>query len=175
MKYWGALKEFWGPLWGLLSGWAFLSVPGIGPVLVAGPLAGSTVATLDNAAVFGGLTALGAGLYSIGISREGVLACESAVRNGKYLVLVYGTVREVSQAKSHPEPGHSRGTGYADASWRPARPADRPRSFKVCLQSLLISDPPRNPEKQPGASQLQFMNEEAEVLPHRRVSKELHF
>jgi hypothetical protein len=99
MKYWGALKEFWGPLWGLLSGWAFLSVPGIGPVLVAGPLAGWTIATLDNAAVFGGLTALGAGLYSIGISREGVLACESAVRGGKYLVLVHGTAREVSQAK----------------------------------------------------------------------------
>jgi hypothetical protein len=99
MKYWGELKEFWGPLWGLLSGWAFLAVPGIGPVLVAGPLAGWTVATLDNAAVFGGLTALGAGLYSIGISREGVFACESAVRNGKYLVLVHGTAREVSKAK----------------------------------------------------------------------------
>jgi hypothetical protein len=99
MKYWGALKEFWGPLWGVLSGWAFLSVPGIGPVLVAGPLAGWTVATLDNAAVFGGLSALGAGLYSIGISREGVSACESAVRNGKYLVLVHGTAKEVSKAK----------------------------------------------------------------------------
>jgi hypothetical protein len=99
MKYWGALEEFWGPLWGLLSGWAFLSVPGIGPVLVAGPLAGWAVATLDNAAVFGGLTPLGAGLYSIGISQEGVLACESAVRIGKYLVLVHGTAREVSKAK----------------------------------------------------------------------------
>jgi hypothetical protein len=99
MKYWGELKEFWGPLWGLLAGWAFLSVPGFGPVLVAGPLAGWAVATLDDAAVFGGLTPLGAGLYSIGISREGVIACESAVRSGKYLVLVHGTSKEVSRAK----------------------------------------------------------------------------
>ncbi len=132
MKYWGELKEFWGPLWGVLAGWAFLSVPGIGPVLVAGPLAGWTVATLDNVALFSGLTPLGAGLYSIGISREGVIACESAVRSGKYLVLVHGTSKEVSKAKvilSLAAPaGHGRQTPFGD---RPIQRADREASISA--------------------------------------------
>ena len=38
MKYWGKLGTFWGGLWGLLFGAAFFAIPGIGPVLVAGPL-----------------------------------------------------------------------------------------------------------------------------------------
>src|ERR1700733_9431911 len=39
MKYWGKLGAFWGGVWGLRFGAAFFAVPGVGPVLVAGPLA----------------------------------------------------------------------------------------------------------------------------------------
>ncbi len=99
MKYWERLGSFWGPLLGGLSGWAFFAFPGIGPVLVAGPLAGWIVATLENTGIFGDLSALGAGLYNIGISRAQVLACEAALRDGKYVVLVYGSAREVGGAK----------------------------------------------------------------------------
>lgn len=99
MRYWGKLGSFWGTLWGLLHGWAFFSIPGIGPVLVAGPLAGWIVSALGNAEIFGGLTAFGAGLYSIGISRDEVLGCEGALRAGKYLVLAHGAAGEVSRAK----------------------------------------------------------------------------
>ena len=38
MMYWGKLGAFWGGFWGLLFGSAFFWVPGIGQVLVAGPL-----------------------------------------------------------------------------------------------------------------------------------------
>ena len=38
MMYWGKLGAFWGGFWGLLFGSAFFWVPGIGPLLVAGPL-----------------------------------------------------------------------------------------------------------------------------------------
>ena len=38
MKYWGKSGAFWGGFWGLLFGSAFFAIPGIGPVLVAGPL-----------------------------------------------------------------------------------------------------------------------------------------
>src|ERR1700682_5997383 len=38
MKYWGKLGAFWGGLWGMLFGAAAFSIPGIGAVLVAGPL-----------------------------------------------------------------------------------------------------------------------------------------
>ena len=39
VMYWGTLGAFWGGLWGILFGSAFFLVPGIGPLLVAGPLA----------------------------------------------------------------------------------------------------------------------------------------
>ena len=38
MKYWGKQGAFWGGLWGMLFGAAFFAIPGIGPILVAGPL-----------------------------------------------------------------------------------------------------------------------------------------
>ncbi len=38
MKVWGKTGAFWGGLWGLLFGSAFFWIPGLGPLLVAGPL-----------------------------------------------------------------------------------------------------------------------------------------
>ena len=38
MKAWGRIGAFWGGLWGLLFGAAFFFIPGIGPVVLAGPL-----------------------------------------------------------------------------------------------------------------------------------------
>jgi uncharacterized membrane protein len=38
MKYWGKRGAFWGGFWGLLFGSVFFAIPGIGAVLVAGPL-----------------------------------------------------------------------------------------------------------------------------------------
>ena len=66
---WGKMGFFWTGVWGLLFGWALVSLPEFGPVLVAGPLAMWIIAALDNAPLFTGLSAVGAGLYSIGIPR----------------------------------------------------------------------------------------------------------
>src|SRR5271170_1820008 len=67
MKYWGKTGAFWGGFWGLLFGSAFFAIPGIGPVLVAGPLVAWIVGGLEGAALVGGLSAIGAGLVGIGI------------------------------------------------------------------------------------------------------------
>jgi len=64
-KHWRKPGAFWGGFWGMLFGAAFLAIPGIGPVLVAGPVVPSIIGALDGAMVVGGLSALGAGLYSI--------------------------------------------------------------------------------------------------------------
>src|SRR5580704_12292078 len=58
MKYWGKLGAFWGSLWGLLFGWAFFFVPGVGPVLMAGPIVASMVAALEGAVAVGGVSAI---------------------------------------------------------------------------------------------------------------------
>ena len=99
MKYWGKMGAFWGGIWGLLLGGAFFAIPGIGPVLVAGPLVAWIVAALEGAAVFGGVSAIGAGLYSVGIPKDSVLRYETALKADKFLVLAHGTVAEVTKAR----------------------------------------------------------------------------
>ena len=99
MKYWGKQGAFWGGFWGLLFGSAFFWVPGIGQLLVAGPLVTWIVGALEGAVVLGGLTALGAGLYSIGIPKNSIVQYETEVKNGKLLLVVHGTADEVERAR----------------------------------------------------------------------------
>jgi len=47
MKHWGKLGAFWGGIWGMLFGAAFFAIPGLGPVLVAGPLVAWIVGALE--------------------------------------------------------------------------------------------------------------------------------
>jgi uncharacterized membrane protein len=100
MKYWGKRGAFWGGFWGLLFGAAFFWVPAIGPVLVGGPLVASIIAGLEDALVVGGLSAIGAGLYSIGIPRDSIVTYETAIRAGQYLVVAHGTSAEAAKAKN---------------------------------------------------------------------------
>jgi uncharacterized membrane protein len=99
MKYWGKTGAFWGGFWGLLFGSAFFAIPGIGPVLAAGPVVAWIVAALEGAVLVGGVSAIGAGLYGIGIPKDSVVQYELAVKTDKYLLVVHGTAAEV--AKSH--------------------------------------------------------------------------
>jgi hypothetical protein len=98
-RYWGGFGPFWTGMWASLSGWACLVIPGEGPILVAGPLAGWIVAALENEAVFGGLSALGAALYGLGIPKGPVLRCEAAIRMDKLLLIAHGAVDEVGKAR----------------------------------------------------------------------------
>jgi hypothetical protein len=100
MKYWGKLGAFWGGLWGLLVGAAFLFVPGIGPVVVGGSIVAWIIGALEGAVVVGGLSALGAGLYSLGIPKDSVLKYESSVKAGKFVLIAHGTADEVEKARS---------------------------------------------------------------------------
>jgi uncharacterized membrane protein len=106
MKYWGSQGAFWGGIWGMLFGAAFFAIPGIGPILVAGPLVAWIVGVLEGAVVVGGLSALGAGLYSIGIPKDSVVRYESALKSDKFLVLAHGTAAEVAKAKEVMEASH---------------------------------------------------------------------
>src|ERR1022692_416322 len=99
MKYWGKQGAFWGGVWGMLFGAAFFAIPGIGPILVAGPLVAWIIGALEGAAVVGGLGAIGAGLYSIGIPKDSVVKYETAIKSDKFLVLAHGTADEVAKAK----------------------------------------------------------------------------
>jgi len=99
MKVWGKTGAFWGGLWGLLFGSAFFFIPGMGPLLVAGPLVGWLVGALEGAVVVGGLSALGAGLYSLGIPNDSIVQYESALKIGKFLLIVNGSLDDTNNAK----------------------------------------------------------------------------
>jgi hypothetical protein len=59
MKVWCQFGDFCGGLAGLLLGSAFYFIPGIGPVIVFGPLVSWIVRALEGAAMVRGLSALG--------------------------------------------------------------------------------------------------------------------
>jgi hypothetical protein len=99
MKYWGKQGAFWGGLWGLLFGSAFFWIPGLGPLLVAGPLVSWIVGALEGAVVVGGLSAMGAGLYSLGIPKDSILAYETAIKTGKYVLIAHGSLDDTTRAQ----------------------------------------------------------------------------
>lgn len=99
MKHWGKLGAFWGGFWGLLFGSAFFMIPGLGPILAAGPVVAWIVGALETAAVVGGVGALGAGLYSVGIPKDSVVKYEAAIKTDQYLLIAHGTASEVAKAK----------------------------------------------------------------------------
>jgi hypothetical protein len=106
MKYWGKVGAFWGGFWGILFGSALFVIPGLGPILVAGPLVALIVAGLEGAVEVGALGALGAGLYSIGIHKDSVVKYETALKTDQFLVIAHGTAAEVANAQKIMESTH---------------------------------------------------------------------
>ena len=99
MKYWGKQGAFWGGIWGLLFGSAFFLIPGVGPLLVAGPLVSWVLGALEGAVVVGGLSAIGAGLYGLGIPKDSILRYETALKTGKFVLIAHGTADETIRAR----------------------------------------------------------------------------
>ncbi len=99
MKSWGKVGAFWGGIWGWLFGSAFFFIPGIGPLLFAGPVIGWIVGALEGAVIVGGVSALGAGLASMGIPKNSILKYETALKTDKFMVIAHGTREEVEKAR----------------------------------------------------------------------------
>jgi hypothetical protein len=97
----GAAVGAWtGGIFGLLIGAAFLIVPGLGPVVVAGPLAAAFLGGIEGAlagAAFGGLTGA---LVGLGVSKDKAIRYESEVKAGKFLVTFQGDEPQAQRAKS---------------------------------------------------------------------------
>ncbi len=101
MKHWGKMGALWGGFWGLLFGSAFFAIPGIGPVLVAGPLVAWIVAGLEGAAVVGGVSAIGGGLASIGIPKDSILRVRTCAEDRQISADCSWLARCCGQGKGH--------------------------------------------------------------------------
>jgi len=99
MKVWGKTGAFWGGLWGFLVGSALFWIPGLGPIFVAGPLVSWIVGALEGAVIVGGLSAIGAGLYSVGIPKDSILEYETAIKTDKFVLIAHGSRDEATRAK----------------------------------------------------------------------------
>ncbi|MGP0093329.1 MAG: hypothetical protein ACLPKB_25810 [Xanthobacteraceae bacterium] len=100
IKFWGKRGAFWGGLWGWLFGALFMTVPVVGHVVVLGYLAAIVVSAIEGAVVVGGLSVLGAALYSIGIPKNSVVDYEAALKADKFLVMAHGPAEEVERARA---------------------------------------------------------------------------
>jgi hypothetical protein len=99
MSFWGKQGAIWGGLFGLLAGAGFLFVPGIGPLIVGGPLLSMMVGAVEGGAVLGGIEAIFAGLLHLGLSKDHLAHYEKQLKRGSCLVVLHGTIEEVVRAK----------------------------------------------------------------------------
>jgi hypothetical protein len=84
-----------GGLFGLLTGVAVLFVPGVGPLMVLGPLAGGVIGAAEGAAWTGILGAI-VGHF---VSKQHIPEFTQHLEAGKYLVVVQSGSDEFAQAR----------------------------------------------------------------------------
>jgi hypothetical protein len=84
-----------GGLFGVLSGAAMLFIPGLGPLVVLGPLAAAAVGAAEGALLGGAVGAL-LGHF---VAKQHLPKYEELVRTGNYLLVVHGTEEEVARAQ----------------------------------------------------------------------------
>jgi hypothetical protein len=97
IKTWGKQGLFWGGLWGLLASAAGMFVfPGVGPLLMAGPIIEMLGAALAGAAITGSAMAgaaviseLASALHSAGVPEEHIETLHEAIMQGRTLVLLH--------------------------------------------------------------------------------------
>jgi Heat induced stress protein YflT domain len=97
----------WSGLFGLLVRGAFLILPGIGPVVVAGPLAAALRGGIEGefpGGAFGGLTGA---LVGLGMSKDKAIQYESDVKEGKFLVALKSDAQQIARAKTLLSNGNS--------------------------------------------------------------------
>lgn len=100
IKFWGSRGAFWGGFWGLFFSGAFIATPVVGPVVVLGFLAATVISAVEGAVVIGGLSALGAALFSIGIPKDSVIDYETALKADNFLVMAHGAAADMVRARS---------------------------------------------------------------------------
>jgi len=97
VKAWGEQGAIWGALWGLLAGATGLFVlPGIGPLLAAGPMVEALGGAIAGAAVAGGsmagaaaLSQLASALHRIGIPEADIELIHRAIESGHYVIILH--------------------------------------------------------------------------------------
>jgi hypothetical protein len=132
IKFWGTRGAFWGGLWGMFFGGLFLTIPVVGHVVVLGYLASMAIYGIENAIVVGGMSALGAALYGIGVPKDSVIQYETALKADSFLVMAHGAAEEVARAKTI--------LGTANPSRLDVHAGKRKRPSRRIISSLRLAE-----------------------------------
>jgi len=89
-----------GGLFGMLMGAAFLVLPGVGPMVVAGPLVGALLGGLEGLIAGAAFGALSGALIGWGIPKDQALLYETEVKAGKFLLIYRGDPESAARAKA---------------------------------------------------------------------------
>jgi hypothetical protein len=98
--FWGTQGAFWGAIMGFLIGGFLTWLPGVGPVIAAGPLMNSLAGLAAGAVLGGSLSALVAVLMDWGLTEAEALRYQNLVKEGKFLVIVHGDEETVKKAET---------------------------------------------------------------------------
>lgn len=99
LSHWGEPAGLESEVWESLSGSACFRIPGIGAVLVAGPLFERITRVLDGEMMVDGLNCLGVSLHQMGLSKDSILQYEAALTAGKYILMAHGAPLEIIRAR----------------------------------------------------------------------------
>lgn len=77
-----------------------MTIPVVGHVIVLGYLGAMAISAVETAVIVGGMSALGAALYSIGVPKDSVIQYETALKADGFLVMAHGPAAEVARAKT---------------------------------------------------------------------------
>jgi len=124
---WGKLGQFWGAILRIVSASAFFIIPGLGPIMIGGPIVALLVDALETAVATAGLTALGNALVSIGIPRDSALRYEMAIKAHRFVLVLHNSFQEAKRAKEiltrhHAEHAEVHGDATTP-TWSVAEPA----------------------------------------------------
>ena len=96
---WARRGAFWGGLGGILLAGLTTSIPAAGGVLTPDYMTSAVAAIALSAFVAGGLGALGAALYSVGIPEDSVIAYKTELKADRFLLTVRGDARDLARAE----------------------------------------------------------------------------
>ncbi|OKH43730.1 hypothetical protein NIES2101_29750 [Calothrix sp. HK-06] len=93
----GKVGAVFGGLFGLFAGAAVLSIPGLGAIVMAGPIVGLIAGEVGGLAT-GGIA--GAMVGKLKFAHHEAVICQKAIEAGKYALLFLGTPQQQEQARN---------------------------------------------------------------------------
>jgi hypothetical protein len=72
----------------------------MGHIIVLGYISSMVISAAESAVLVGGLSAIGAALFSICIPKDSVIRDEAAIKADRFPVMAHGTASDMARAKS---------------------------------------------------------------------------